>query len=198
MKRLSVYKWVSLAMVGLIAAGLFLAAAPLVTVQAASREGPAAETEVPPAEKGERGQVRLEKVYQNLVNLHERQAGVFERAAAINKKVNNLIAKYQEKGVDTTALASALMTFNGKDSEAKTAYEKAGAALGSHAGFDANGKVTDVEQAKATLKSAAESMKAQRQTMRGAFRELTQAVRDFVKSNRPAKPVEDMPSGEDM
>jgi hypothetical protein len=198
MNRISVYKWVSMGVIGLLVAGLFLAAAPLMQVQAASSEAPAAGTETPPVDNGARGHPILEKVYQKLVQIHEKQAGAFEKAATINDKVNTLIAKFQAKGVDTSALSIALSTFNGKVTEAKAAYDQADSILNSHAGFDANGKVTDVEQAKATLKSAGESMKLQHQIMKSAVTDLRSTVRDFIKDHRPEKPADTTPSGDNI
>jgi hypothetical protein len=196
MKRLSIYKWACLGVIAVLLAGLCLAAMPALQVQAASGESPVAETETPPADQAARGHPRLERAFRKLVDIHKKQAEAFERAVDINEKINNLVAKFQGKGVDTTALSSALSTFNTHVSEARAAYDQAGSTLGSHAGLDANGKVTDAEQAKATIQSAAASEKQQRQIMKNAARELTKAVRDFVKANRPEKPTEDIPSGE--
>lgn len=85
-----------------------------------------------------------------------------------------------------SALEAALAAFNASVADAQAAHAEAADILGTHAGFDANGKVTDKELAVQTLESAGEVLQEARQILREAEKTLKQAVREWLKANSPA------------
>jgi hypothetical protein len=95
-----------------------------------------------------------------------------------------VIATAKAKGKDTSALEQALATFRQKLATARTAWQSASDTLATHAGFDAQGKVTDAATARETLKSARSAMLSAHATVVGARVELRQALAAFRKANR--------------
>jgi hypothetical protein len=86
--------------------------------------------------------------------------------------VQSYINAQNAKGKDTSALAAALATFNSQIATAQSSHTTAGNSISAHAGFDANGNVTDVNQAYQTVVST-------RQSLWDAHRTIEQAVFDL-------------------
>jgi thiamine biosynthesis protein ThiC len=99
-------------------------------------------------------------------------------------KLATVIATAKAKGKDTSALEQALATFRQKLDAARASWQTANDTLASHAGFDAQGKVTDAATARETLKSARSAMQSAHTTIVGARVELRQALAAFRKANR--------------
>ncbi|MEI8164833.1 MAG: hypothetical protein WCG26_00580 [Chloroflexales bacterium] len=106
------------------------------------------------------------------------------RFGAFADKLAEVIATAQAKGKDTTALEQALATFRQKLEAARATWQTASDTLTSHAGFDAQGKVTDAATARETLKSARTAMQSAHTTVLSARTELRQALTAFRKANR--------------
>jgi uncharacterized protein YukE len=86
-------------------------------------------------------------------------------------------------GKDTTAIQSALDTFKSQIEVAQSSWNAAKSILEARAGFDANGQVTDLQQARDTVRDAGRALRDTGHTLRDAAREFRRAVRDY-RSNR--------------
>jgi hypothetical protein len=139
-----------------------------------------------PAAKASQVGARLEKAYQAAQKMLDQQAQRFERADAYISKAEALIAKAKANGKDTTVLDEALAQIKTKEADAKKLHEDAANILKNHAGFDANGKVTDRAAAKETLQSASEPAKEAHQFFGDAWKALKDAVKSWRQAN-PAK-----------
>jgi hypothetical protein len=158
--------------------GLLAFAAPARVYAANGMEG------TPPPTQPAANPARLEKVYQKLVDLLAKQE---EHLGKIDTKIADVterIAGLKAEGKDVTALEAALAGYQAKVDEAKAMHGEAAAILGTHAGFDAAGKVVDAAAAKETIKTAGEKMRDAHQELRPALRELMKALREFRRDNK--------------
>jgi uncharacterized protein len=173
---------------------LALATLPLTGVSA---EG-LGQTPEPPADQAQVSDERLEQVWARLQQAYERQGKMFERAGEITTRIQSLIDKMNENGKDTAALQAALDAFEQGLAEAQPVYASAGSIISVHAGFDAEGKVTDREQAIATLKELGGKMKELRQLVGEPGKALREAVKAFRQAHRPADDADRPPSTDDL
>jgi hypothetical protein len=99
-------------------------------------------------------------------------------------RIDQLIARLQSNGKDTAALEQAVAAFRAGIAQARTEWQAASATLTTHAGFDDTGKVTDADQARATLKDAHDHM-AQAHTLgHAAYQQLHAAMVAYRKTHR--------------
>jgi hypothetical protein len=108
-----------------------------------------------------------------------------DMANLVAGKAQTLIDKASAEGKDTSALVSALSTFKAQIGAAQSGHDTAAAMLALHAGFDGSGKVTDIEAARATLKSVRESLRSGHESLRNGTREFRRALREWRKANKP-------------
>ena len=148
-----------------LAVALVLAAIPVTNAYAADETPPA-----PTAEK-------LEMVWARQLKMYERIGKAFEDTDAHIAKFQGMIDKAAGKGRDVTNLQAALDAYEAALTASRPAYETLGQSFETHSGFDANGKVTDLEQAQATVKEVSEQMKALKESMGGSFKALHEAVK---------------------
>ena len=137
----------------------------------------------PPVKKEQSGE-RLEKVWARALRVNERVGKRFEQANKVIVRIQTLIDKANEKGMDTTAVQNALTVFSASVAEARPIYESAQAVIAGHEGFDANGKVVDAEKALATVKSLGESLRE----IRALTTEKGKALRSTINAFREANP----------
>jgi len=153
--------------------------------------------ETTPPEKTEITGERLEKAWERVLKLNERIGKIFERSDTLTKKIQTLIDKATEKGKDTAAVQAALDAFNASADEAWPLYESAQALITAHEGFDADGKVTDLENAAETVKSLKESYREIREITGDSGKSLREAIKAFRETNpREEKPERERPNGE--
>ncbi len=138
-------------------------AAPFSTVQAA-----------PPAEEGK----TLESLYQRELELLSSQEERLQKAAEAVSRVEDYIAGQQAKGTDTSEAEGALNVFEGALAEAGSYHDEAGAILTTHAGFDSNGKVTDLSQAVETVRNAGQAQRQVHLILVQALTDLRSTLRD--------------------
>jgi len=134
----------------------------------------------------ERDYMRFEHALQRIELLLEGQSTHLDLANLSIAQTQELIAKLQAEGKDTTDLETALSTFQGQVPAAQGAHNNARSIIDAKAGFDANGKVVDEEQAKQTLKDARDAMKECRDLMQPAAQAFREAVKAYLQSLRPA------------
>jgi DNA repair ATPase RecN len=127
---------------------------------------------------------RIEKAWERLGDLYERQGEILDRADTFSGKVQELIDRMTENGKDTASLQAALDAFVEEVNNAQVVYDSAREILESHEGFDANGKVTDREQAVETLRELGEKIKEVRQMVGEPGKALREAIRAYRESHR--------------
>jgi hypothetical protein len=91
-------------------------------------------------------------------------------------EVAALIARAKAEGKNTVTLEQALATYRSKLGAARTALYRAAATLKTHAGFSNAGKVTNPDQARATLKAASSALEQSYVTARSAEELLNRAL----------------------
>ncbi len=159
-----------------LVAALAVASLPFVRVSAAGTKDPS----TPPQITNE----RLETVWARQLRAYERMSHTDEFVA----KVQKLIDRAKENGKDVSAVEAALDAFEVQVKEAHPIYESAKGIINSHQGFDSDGKVTDPEKAKETVKTMREKLKEIRVAMDGTGKALREAIRTFREANpRPEK-----------
>lgn len=157
------------------AAALVFAAFPVTNAYAAD--------ENPPMPSDE----RLERLWARQVRLYERTSNAFEDVDAHIAKIQEKIDTAAENGRDVSDLQSALDAYEAALLAAQPAYEDLGEVIAAHEGFDADGKVTDSEQAFATLQQVRDEMKVIKESMGGSFKALREALKAFRDANKPER-----------
>ena len=109
-----------------------------------------AQGENPP--KGEVTNEKLEQVWARQLKNYEQFGKGFEDNDAQIAKFQARIDKAAANGKDVTALQAALDAFESALKSGKPIYDSMSGIVNSHQGFDANGKVTDAEKAKSTVR----------------------------------------------
>ena len=160
-----------------LVAALAVASLPLVSVSAAGEDDPK-----PP--QGQVSNERLERVWARQLRLYEKIGNGFDRSDAFVEKVQKLIDRAKENGKDVSAVQSALDAFEEAMKKAHPVYESAKGIINSHQGFDNDGKVTDPEKAKETVKAMVEKLKE----IRNAVGDTGKALREAIKAFREANP----------
>lgn len=159
-------------------AAMGLASLPFVSVSAAGANDPT------PPPQGELTDERLEKIWAHQLRLYEKMG----KTEAFIGKVQQLIDRAGENGKDVLAVQAALDAFADAVEEAKPIYASAQGIVDSHAGFDANGKVTDSAQAQETVRAMGEKLKEIKDAMGGTGKALRDAIHAFREANpRPEK-----------
>jgi hypothetical protein len=154
-----------------LVAALVLAAVPFVNVSAAGPYDPTP----PPQISNE----RLERVWARHLRIYERMG----HADEFVERVQSLIDRAKENGKDVSAVQAALDAFEAALKDAHPIYESAKGIVNSHQGFDSNGKVTDPEKAKETVKAMHEKFKEIREAMNGTGKALREAIKALRETN---------------
>jgi uncharacterized phage infection (PIP) family protein YhgE len=180
-------KSILIAMLVALVAGAALFALPAGTAAAqsptpAAPQSPAPQTSV---DKAAQRIARLEKAFQVENNTLARQATWLDKAGNVVTRIQTLIDKLKVKGIVPSRLEAALTTFEAKLADAKAFHATAAGILSTHTGFDASGKVTDLAQAQATVKSAHEALSDVRTTISGTIKNIQQVVKDLRGSLKP-------------
>jgi len=142
-----------------------------------------AQGENPP--KGELTNEKLEQVWARQLKNYEKIGKGFEDTDALIAKFQAKIDKAAANGKDVTALQAALDAFESALKSAKPTYDSMSGMVNLHQGFDANGKVTDAEKAKTTVKDMRTKMEALKSAMGGTGKALHEALKAFREANKP-------------
>jgi hypothetical protein len=155
-----------------------LAVMPFVSASAAGEYDPA-----PPPDK-QISNERVERIWARQLRIYERMG----RTDEFVERVQKLIDHAKANGKDVSAVQVALDAFKAAVKDAQPIYESVKGILNSHEGFDSNGKVTDPEKAKETVKAIHEKFKEIRETMNGTRKKLHEAIKAFREANpRPQR-----------
>jgi hypothetical protein len=164
-----------------LVAALAVASLPLVSVSAAGADDPQ-----PP--QGQVTNEKLEKIWARQQSTYEKIGNGFDRADGFISRAQMLINKANANGKDVSAVQAALDAFDAAIKEAHPLYESGKGIINSHQGFDSNGKVTDPEKAKETVRSMGEKLKEIKAAMNGTGKALKEAIKAFREANpRPTK-----------
>jgi len=130
---------------------------------------------------------RLEKAWSRALKVEERLGNLFEKSDTFIERIQKLIEKANERGLDTTAVQAALDDFVAGVGNAHPIYEEAQDLIADHQGFDEDGKVVDAADAVETLKALRGKMQEMKTAFDGSFKSLREAIKDFRDANpRPA------------
>lgn len=165
-----------------LVSALVLAALPSGIVSASGLKDPSN----PPSEQSQLSNERLERLWRRLQHVYERQGRILDRADNLAERIQGLLDRASENGKDVTTLQAALEVFQNALKEAHPVYESAKGILNSHKGFDADGKVTDREQAIQTVKDLGIKEKDVRELVGQPGKALREAIKAFREANRPA------------
>ena len=172
--------WFKNILLAAMALALVAAALPWTSAFAA----PAADPTTPPAD-GEKSNTRIESLWTREQRAVERMGKVIERSDTMTEKVQTWIDRARENGKDVTALQAALDAYKQAVQEAGPMYEQAQSIVNEHAGFDADGKVTDREQAIQALKELGAQLKDLREQVGTPGKALREAIKAFREANKP-------------
>lgn len=131
----------------IVVTGVVMAAVPTRTV--------AAQSEEPPEMEGRGG---LEEMYVEMVDRYEQAGERIAKAAEVVERLERRIASLVAAGNDPAELQTILDTFLANMGAVQAAYDDLGELFEEHAGFDAEGAVTDEGLAVATLRRIAEGL----------------------------------------
>jgi hypothetical protein len=127
---------------------------------------------------------RLERIWARQLRMYERMG----KADEFIERVQKLIDRASANGKDVSAVQSALDAFESAWKDAKPIYESMNGIVNSHQGFGEDGKVTDPEKAKETIRSMHEKMQEIKMVMNGTGQALREAIQAFREANpRPEK-----------
>ena len=129
---------------------------------------------------------KLEQAWAHQLKLNQRLGKVFENTDDRIAKLQQLIDKAASNGKDVSALQAALDAFASSLNSGRPIYESMQVIVNSHSGFDENGKVTDIEQAKLTVQDMHAKMQELKSAMNGTGKALREAIKAFRAANKPA------------
>ncbi|MBE0670463.1 MAG: hypothetical protein IH588_07740 [Anaerolineales bacterium] len=161
------------------AAALVFAAFPVTSAFAADEAPPVA---------GRISNERLERVWARQLRIYEKLGRAFADVDAHIARFQERIDKAASNGKDVSSLQSALDAYKAALNAAQPMYSGLAEIVDTHAGFDANGKVIDAEQAKSTLEQVRTKLQEIKSTMGGTFKALHEALKAFRDINRPIEP----------
>lgn len=165
-------------------AALVLAALPLTGVSAAGQTDP-----TPPAQ-GQVSNERLENIWARMNRRYERLGNFFDKSDGLVDKASKMIERLEEAGESTAELEAALAAFEDAVKDAHPIYESCNGIINSHKGFDSDGKVTDAEQAKETIKELGVKFGEIKSTMDGTGKALIELMKSIRDAHRPAPTAE--------
>ncbi len=171
------------------------ASALLVLALTAAAPAFANEEDPPSTERSREGGTLLERAFAREKNWLARQSDNLARAATAADKLEELIGKAEDRGIDTGDLDAALSQFRGQLAAAETSHEEAEAILDAHAGFNGGGKVTDQEQALETVTSARAALREARDMLRGGAADLRAAAKAWREAHPRLQPTAE-PAGD--
>lgn len=128
----------------------------------------------------------LERIFARQQDWLDRQSANLDRTGQVNERVEALIARIEEQGLDPVPIVQALQAFNSAAASARVDHLKAKAILTIHAGFNDRGQVINLREAAQTVRTAGSTLHSAARTLRSATRELAQAIRDFRQAHKDA------------
>lgn len=128
---------------------------------------------------------KLEQIWAREQSAYNRIGALLDRSDELIAKIQELIDRAKSNGKDVSALQAALDAFADAVKQVHPVYESAKGIVASHQGFDANGKVTDVQKAIQTVKDMRDKLKEIRGIVSGPAKALREAIKAFRQANKP-------------
>ena len=163
-----------------LVAALTVASLPLVGVSAAGTFD-----QPTPQPSGQITNERLERIWARQLHRYEH----FGRADEFIERVQRLIDRAKANGKEVSAVQAALEAFAVAIKEAHPIYESMKGIVNSHQGFDGDGKVTDPEKAKETVKAMHDKFQEIKTVMNGTGKSLREAIKAFREANPRPQPT---------
>ncbi len=170
----------------LLSGVLVLAALP---VQSAFAASPTDTTPPPTPNSTQMAQTRLQLIFQIEQLTVDRDGQLLDKAPDIVARIQKLLDAAGQRGMDVSGIQSALDAFSTALDQAKPLHDQAVALVQSHNGFDAQNNVTDVTQARETVKSLHDDLQQFRTTLMQPLRDLRQAVQQFRQAHPRPTPT---------
>ncbi len=180
MMKISVFKITGWIVLTAVVAGLIAFVFPAQATAAPLLQG---ETPPPTQNPGQTQNQRkaiLEIAYQREMRFLEHINGDLGRIGKISDRVDILIGKLQERGIDPAPVQAALAEFIQQANSAAAPRDEAAAILAAHNGFNPQGKVTNVQEAAQTVRSAGVLLRDAHRTFHEALHTLRVTIRDLV------------------
>jgi len=136
--------------------------------------------------KGELTNEKLEQAWARQLKIYEKIGKGFDDTDGQIAKIQARLDKAAASGKDVTALQAALDAFAAALKSAKPTYDSMHGIVNSHQGFDANGKVTDLEKAQSTVQEMRAKLQDLKSEMNGTGKALFEALKAFREANKPA------------
>jgi len=172
-----------------IASAVFLAVALFVSSLAFATAPVFAQSSGPtPQDRVEKRDSALEAALVRLNDWNTKQAINLREAATAGDRLQERIDQAKQNGKDVSGLESALAAYRGLLSNAQSSHDAAAAILVTHAGFDANGKVTDSAAARQTVLDARKNLMDAHVTLVKAVADLRAEIRAWRNANLPVNP----------
>ena len=130
-------------------------------------------------QRNDRANARLEHVLKQAQMMLAIQKDRLEIAREVVTFAQERIDTAEARGKDITAIQAGLDMFMTHVEAAQSLSDNAGSILDAKAGFDADAKVVDLDQARDTLRQAGDAMREAGRTLRDAARELRRAARGY-------------------
>jgi hypothetical protein len=149
----------------------------------------------PPQSTPQADKKPLDQAFKLEQKAHEHQDELLTKAVTASSKISELIARAKSNGKDTSSLEKALADFNTKIGQIRLTYDQTGKLIKEHNGFDADGKVTDREQAMKTVEAVHKGNQDVRKSLAAAVKGFRSAGEEFRKANpRPTQKSSVQPS----
>jgi hypothetical protein len=143
-----------------------------------------------PERHGEKIDERLEACLEKLNEWYDVQDGNIGRANNTINRIEGLLAKAAELGLDTSAMEALMPGLYAAVDQAEAFHARAAEILTEHAGYNGGGKVKDREQALETCKSGRDALASARESLRSAraiVREIIELARELRNSYVPSR-----------
>lgn len=173
-----------------VASAVFLAVALFVSSLAFAPTPVFAQSSGPtPQDRVEKRDAALEAALVRLNDWSTKQAINLREAGTAGDKLQDRIDKAKANGKDVAALENALAAFRSLLTNAQASHDAAGVILTAHAGFDANGKVTEPAAARQTVLDARKNLMDAHVTLVKALADLRAEIRDWRNTHLPVSPT---------
>jgi hypothetical protein len=162
--------------IGTLVAALGLASLPLSSAHAAGPNDPPD----PGGRSPRRVNARLERAFAHQARKVRHIGGIYERDFT---KIQNLIDQASQDGLDVSQLQAALDAYKDALAKNRPLYDQSKSIVDGHDGFDAGGKVTELETARTTVESLHEKLEEFHTAMDGTGKALHEALKAFRQAN---------------
>jgi len=134
----------------------------------------------------------LTKAFQHDQSWLNVQATNLGKANDVVTDIQNLITEAQSQGISTTAISTALATFQSQLNTAQSSHTTAANVISAANGFDSNDQVTDSVAAAQTVHDATQALSDAHAVLVQSTKDLLVAVKAWEKSNQLLKQIDDL------